>query len=126
LAKGRIICVYCNIAHSTLHSDRFSGAEYSHIEAELDFITFDDLLDHIEQIVCRVIVLVLEDPFAKDCIKKYNPEFTKPARPFMRMRYSDAINWLRARGIQTPEGQDHVFGDDMLVPLHSLVCQTAA
>ena len=30
-------------------------AEYTHIEAELDFITFDDLLDHLELVICRVM-----------------------------------------------------------------------
>jgi len=29
------------------------------------------------------------------------------------MRYSEAIDWLRERGIKTGEGNDHVFGDDM-------------
>lgn len=88
-------------------------AEYSHIEAELDFITFDDLLEHLEHIICQVIDLILDDTIAAAKIKQYNPEFKKPARPFMRMRYSDAIEWLRTRGIKTSEGEDHVFGDDM-------------
>lgn len=45
----------------------------------------------------------------------------------MRMRQSDAIDGLRERGIHTPEGKDHAFGDDMLVPIDShLMCQTAA
>lgn len=65
--------------------------------------------------VCRVIDLTLEDPVAAKCIKKYNPEFTKPSRPFMRMRYSDAIGWLVQRGIKNSEGNDHTFGDDMSV-----------
>lgn len=34
-------------------------AEYTHLEAELDFITFDILLDHLEYIICRVIDLIL-------------------------------------------------------------------
>lgn len=88
-------------------------AEYSHIEAELDFITFDDLLAHLEHIICRVIDLTLENRIAAEKIKEYNPEFTSPSRPFLRMRYSEAIDWLRARGIQNAEGNDHVFGDDM-------------
>lgn len=88
-------------------------SEYTHIEAELDFITFDDLLSHLEHIICRVIDLTLENPIAAEAIKKYHPEFTKPSRPFLRMRYSEAIDWLRERGIKTGEGKDHVFGDDM-------------
>ncbi|KAI5466649.1 hypothetical protein BGZ63DRAFT_369169 [Mariannaea sp. PMI_226] len=88
-------------------------SEYTHIEAELDFITFDDLLGHLEHVICRVIDLTLENPSAAEFIKKYNPEFVKPSRPFLRMRYSDAIDWLRERGIKNEEGNDHQFGDDI-------------
>ncbi|KAK0388962.1 hypothetical protein NLU13_2539 [Sarocladium strictum] len=88
-------------------------SEYTHIEAELDFINFDDLLSHLEHIICRVIDLVLENPTAAAAIEKYHPEFKKPQRPFMRMRYSDAIDWLREKGIKNTEGTDHVFGDDI-------------
>ncbi|KAI8675364.1 Asparagine--tRNA ligase [Fusarium keratoplasticum] len=88
-------------------------SEYTHVEAELDFITFDDLLSHLEHVICRVIDLALENPIAAEAIKKYNPEFKKPERPFMRMRYSDAIDWLRERGIKNEEGNDHTFGDDI-------------
>jgi asparaginyl-tRNA synthetase len=88
-------------------------AEYSHIEAELDFITFDNLLAHLEHIICRVIELIVDNPVAAEKIKKYNPGFSKPSRPFLRMRYVEAIDWLRKRGIKNTEGEDHVFGDDM-------------
>lgn len=43
-------------------------AEYTHVEAELDIITFDDLLDHLEHMICRVIDLVLKDPSADEYI----------------------------------------------------------
>ncbi|KAH7200236.1 hypothetical protein DER44DRAFT_790009 [Fusarium oxysporum] len=88
-------------------------SEYSHVEAELDFITFDNLLDHLEHVICRVIDLTLENPVAAEAIKKYNPDFEKPSRPFLRMRYSDAIDWLRERGIKNEDGNDHTFGDDI-------------
>lgn len=88
-------------------------SEYTHIEAELDFIQFDDLLSHIEHVICRVINLVLENPTAAEAIRRFNPEFTKPSRPFLRMRYAEAIDWLRERGIPNEEGNGHVFGDDM-------------
>jgi asparaginyl-tRNA synthetase len=60
-----------------------------------------------------VIDLTLEIPIAANAIKKYNPKFTKPSRPFLRMRYSEAVDWLRANGIKNEDGNDHVFGDDM-------------
>ena len=90
-------------------------SEYTHVEAELDFITFEDLLAHLEDVICLVIDHTLENPIAANFINKYNPEFEKPSRPFLRMRYSEAIDWLRAKGIKNEEGNDHTFGDDMYV-----------
>ncbi|KAL3424978.1 asparaginyl-tRNA synthetase [Phlyctema vagabunda] len=90
-------------------------AEYSHVEAELDFIDFGDLLDHIEDMVCKVIDILLADAEIAGLIKELNPEFTAPSRPFKRMRYSDAIDWLNAQDppILNEEGNPHVFGDDI-------------
>jgi len=84
-----------------------------HIEAELDFVNFETLVSHIEQLICQVIDIAFGNSLAAEAIKKYNPNFQKPVRPFIRMRYSDAIDWLRAHDIKTDEGKDHVFGDDM-------------
>lgn len=88
-------------------------AEYTHIEAELDFITFDDLLVHLEEIICRVLSLVLSKPAVAKLLQELNPEFKMPERPFKRMRYSDAIDWLRKNEIPNEEGQPHEFGDDI-------------
>ncbi|KAF7941597.1 uncharacterized protein EAE97_006434 [Botrytis byssoidea] len=90
-------------------------SEYTHVEAELDFIDFDDLLDHLEEMISTVISTVMADPEIAGYIKELNPEFQAPARPFKRMRYSDAINWLNAQDppILNEEGNPHVFGDDI-------------
>ncbi|KAF2671074.1 asparaginyl-tRNA synthetase, cytoplasmic [Microthyrium microscopicum] len=88
-------------------------SEYTHVEAELDFITFDDLLTHLEAIICRVIDLTLSDPTIAAHIERLNPGFTPPARPFLRMKYSDAIQWLIDHKIENEEGKPHEFGDDI-------------
>ncbi|EKD17616.1 uncharacterized protein L3040_006738 [Drepanopeziza brunnea f. sp. 'multigermtubi'] len=90
-------------------------SEYTHVEAELDFIDFDDLLDHLEEMISRVITTILDDKEIAGYIKELNPEFTPPTRPFKRMRYSDAIDWLNAQDppILNEEGNPHVFGDDI-------------
>jgi asparaginyl-tRNA synthetase len=90
-------------------------SEYTHVEAELDFIDFDDLLDHLEEMISRVITTILEDKEIAGYIKELNPEFKPPTRPFKRMRYSDAIDWLNAQDppILNEEGNPHVFGDDI-------------
>lgn len=88
-------------------------AEYTHVEAELDFITFDDLLAHLELVMCRVVDLLFEDPRIAEFIKQRNPDFQKPTRPFKRMRYSEAIDWLREHDIKNEDGNPHTFGDDI-------------
>lgn len=90
-------------------------SEYTHIEAELDYINFDELLDHLEEVICRVIDIVLANPIIAAHLKELNPTFQKPARPFLRMKYTDAIDWLNAQDPPIPneEGNPHVFGDDI-------------
>ncbi|KAK2625996.1 hypothetical protein QTJ16_004258 [Diplocarpon rosae] len=90
-------------------------SEYTHVEAELDFIDFEDLLDHLEEMISRVITTILEDEEIAGYIKELNPDFGHPGRPFKRMRYSDAIDWLNSQDppILNEEGKPHVFGDDI-------------
>ena len=85
------------------------------MEAELDFIDFNDLLDHLEEIISRVVDKVLADETASYYLKKLNPNFQKPSRPFLRMKYSEAIEWLNKQDppILNEEGKPHVFGDDI-------------
>ncbi|KAL3471680.1 hypothetical protein BJX99DRAFT_19896 [Aspergillus californicus] len=111
-ALGDVFCV-CPSFRAEKSLTRRHLSEYTHIESELDFITFTDLLDHLEAVICRVLEIVLADPVAKPIIEKLNPEFQTPSRPFLRMKYSDAIDWLREREIPNEEGKPHEFGDDI-------------
>jgi asparaginyl-tRNA synthetase len=88
-------------------------SEYTHIEAELDFITFNDLLDHLEYVMCAVLKKVLAEPEIAAIIAKLNPDFELPKQPFLRMKYAEAIEWLNEHNILTDEGKPHVFGDDI-------------
>ncbi|CAO2654188.1 Nn.00g109210.m01.CDS01 [Neocucurbitaria sp. VM-36] len=88
-------------------------AEYTHIEAELDYIHFDDLLTHLEEVMCRVLEVTMADPIIKQHIMDLNPEFQMPERPFKRMKYQDAIDWLVEHNIPNEDGEPHKFGDDI-------------
>ncbi|CAN9183007.1 unnamed protein product [Alternaria alternata] len=88
-------------------------AEYTHVEAELDYINFDDLLNHLEEVMCRVLEITMSDPVIKQYIMDLNPEFQVPERPFKRMKYQDAIDWLVENGIPNEDGEPHKFGDDI-------------
>ena len=109
---GNVFCVAPSFrAEKSLTRRHLS--EYTHIEAELDFITFEDLLVHLEEVMSRVVETALASPATKKLVYDLNPTFQTPERPFMRMRYSDTIDWLREHDILNEEGQPHQFGDDI-------------
>lgn len=113
-SMGNVYCIEKSFrAEKSLTRRHLS--EYTHIEAELDFITFEDLLNHLEDMICGVVDMILADEELAGYIKQLNPGFQKPSRPFMRMKYTDAIDWLNAQDPPIPneEGNPHVFGDDI-------------
>ena len=109
---GNVFCVAPSFrAEKSLTRRHLS--EYTHIEAELDFITFDDLLSHLEGVICSVVDILLSTPASAKLIKDLNPDFVAPSRPFLRMKYSDAIDWLVDNRILNEDGEQHKFGDDI-------------
>ncbi|KAK6543765.1 asparagine--tRNA ligase [Orbilia ellipsospora] len=111
-ALGDVFCVQESFRAERSVTRRHLS-EYTHIEGELAFIQFDDLLNHLEEMISRVLEIVLADPQCKEIIKQLNPDFKVPERPFMRLKYEDAIKWLNEHDIKTDEDKDHVFGDDI-------------
>ncbi|KAJ8028991.1 Asparagine--tRNA ligase, cytoplasmic [Holothuria leucospilota] len=87
-------------------------AEYTHIEAECGFLTFENLLERIEDLVCDTVERVLKTP-AGEIIKEMHPEFQPPKRPFKRMDYSDAIKYLKEHDIKKDDGTYYEFGEDI-------------
>ncbi|KAI2261096.1 asparagine--tRNA ligase, partial [Ophidiomyces ophidiicola] len=55
-ALGDVFCI-CPSFRAEKSLTRRHLSEYTHIEAELDFIAFPDLLDHLEALICRVLDL---------------------------------------------------------------------
>lgn len=97
-------------------------SEYTHCEAEMGFIEFEDLLTFIEDMIVSVLDQVLDDPAAAQIVKELNPDFKRPRKPFKRMDYSDAIKWLNEHGIKKDVldengvkiGEaDYEFGEDI-------------
>ncbi|ORY85341.1 asparaginyl-tRNA synthetase [Leucosporidium creatinivorum] len=116
---GDVFCVAESFRAEKSHTRRHLS-EYTHVEAELAFLTFEELLEHIEEVICRTIDGVLADPKTKALIDSLWPEgesFTPPSRPFMRMDYRDAIKYCNEHNITRPgpDGTDgpHVVGDDI-------------
>ncbi|XP_048482253.1 asparagine--tRNA ligase, cytoplasmic isoform X2 [Plutella xylostella] len=88
-------------------------AEYSHVEAECPFISFTDLLDRLEDLVVDVVERVLASDEGKALVHDLNPNFKKPERPFKRMAYTEALEWLKTNNVTKEDGSFYEFGDDI-------------
>jgi len=99
---GDVFCVQESFRAENSHTRRHLS-EYTHLEAELAFIDFNDLMTHIEAIICETVDRLLADPSSAALIKQLNPNFSAPARPFLRLSYVDAIKWLNEHDIKRPE-----------------------
>lgn len=89
-------------------------SEYTHIEAELADIKFDDLISSIEALVCYSMKRFYSE--MKDDILGVFPDFKfqkVPNAPFKRIRYTEAIEILRSKGYKKEDGEDFEVGDDI-------------
>uniref|UniRef100_W5KR56 asparagine--tRNA ligase n=1 Tax=Astyanax mexicanus TaxID=7994 RepID=W5KR56_ASTMX len=91
-------------------------SEYTHIEAECPFMSYEDLLNRLEDLVCDVVDRVLKSPAAA-LLYDINPDFKPPKRPFKRMNYTEAIEWLKEHDIKKDDGTYYEFGE-VCAPLH--------
>ncbi|XP_026470313.1 asparagine--tRNA ligase, cytoplasmic isoform X2 [Ctenocephalides felis] len=87
-------------------------AEFTHVEAECVFLTFDDLLDRLEDLVVDVVDRVLASPLGY-IVHELNPDFKPPKRPFKRMDYGAAIKYLKENNITKDDGTFYEFGEDI-------------
>ncbi|TPX32790.1 asparagine---tRNA ligase [Synchytrium microbalum] len=109
---GDVYCLAESFRAEKSHTRRHLS-EYTHCEAELAFITFDDLLNAIEDMVVGVIDRIMASPTHKKLLESLNPGFQPPKKPFRRMQYSEAIQWLRDHNVTKDNGDFYEFGEDI-------------
>lgn len=87
--------------------------EFTHVEGECPFITFEELLDRLEFLVSDVVERVLAHPIAGPLVRELNPAIQPLKRPFKRMNHSEAIDWLNKRNITKDDGSTWQWNDDI-------------
>ncbi|KAI0002416.1 asparaginyl-tRNA synthetase [Russula compacta] len=109
---GDVFCIQESFRAENSHTRRHLS-EYTHLEAELAFITFDDLMNNIEAIICETVDKLLQNESSAALIKQLNPSFAPPARPFKRLSYVDAIAWLNEHDIphEAEDAEGNVIKD---------------
>lgn len=109
---GNVFCVMPSFRAEKSRTRRHLS-EYTHFEAEMGFLTYDDLLNTLEDMVVDVAERIVAR--AGDMLKSVNPDFVPPKRPFLRMNYSDAIKWLNDNNVYKDEETKEHFqmGDDI-------------
>lgn len=86
-------------------------SEYTHMEAECPFISYEDLLQRVEDLIVDVSERVVA--MAGQLLSEVNPKFVPPKKPFKRMNYTDALVWLKENDVRRPDGEFYEFGDDI-------------
>ncbi|KAG9392975.1 Aspartyl/Asparaginyl-tRNA synthetase, class IIb [Carpediemonas membranifera] len=89
---GDVYCIMPSYRAERSHTRRHL-AEFTHVEVEYSFISFDDLLNRIEDMVCSVYDGLWErhGDIIAELRGKGETEAPKLERPFMRLEYMDAI-----------------------------------
>jgi asparaginyl-tRNA synthetase len=109
---GDVFCMTESFRAEKSHTRRHL-AEFTHCEAELAFIEFEELQKFVEDMVCGVVEAVFADPEGVRIMKELHPGFKTPSRPFRRMDYSEAIDWLRDNAVTREDGSAYEYGDDI-------------
>ncbi|KAL0230423.1 hypothetical protein PCE1_003983 [Barthelona sp. PCE] len=111
-ALGNVFCVMPSYRAEKSRTRRHC-TEFTHLEGECPFVTFEELQEIVEASIMRVTQMIAEKPELLALVRSLNPDFEPITKPFMRLHYRDAIQWLIDHGVKTKEGVDFKFGDDI-------------
>lgn len=110
---GRTYCIMPSYRAEKSKTSRHLS-EFTHVEAELVDIDFEELLQSVEDLmrnsINRFYDITLED--IKKSIPDFRP-FELSSKPFRRITYSDAIEFFRSKNHLKPDGTSYEFMDDI-------------
>lgn len=113
-SAGRAYCIMPSYRAEKFNTSRHLS-EYTHVEAEIGDISFDDLLVEIEALVKYVVGEFYKKIY--DEIVKVDPEYKKVEidEPFKKISYSDAIETLVKHNVYKDKEQKiaYAYGDDI-------------
>ncbi|UCG89919.1 MAG: asparagine--tRNA ligase [Candidatus Heimdallarchaeota archaeon] len=105
---GNVFCVLPSFRAEKSRTRRHL-TEYTHIEAEMPWYEFEDLLEFMEDMIISVYTKAKENPI----LKKFNPTMEVPSKPFEQVTYEQSIRHLREYGIKGESGKYLEYGDDI-------------
>ncbi len=114
---GNVFCVLPSFRAEKSRTRRHL-TEYTHIEAEMPWFDFNDLLEFMENMIIHVYKTALDIP----TLQTFNENVVLPEKPFERVSYDKALELLREYEIKGEAGKYLESGDDITEgPERSLV-----
>ncbi|MES1907258.1 MAG: hypothetical protein MHM6MM_000415 [Cercozoa sp. M6MM] len=102
---GNVFCL-AQSYRAEMSRTRRHLSEYAHLEAEMPFIDFEDLLNYVEDMMVDTCQRIWDDEKLRELVLSLNPEFKVPERPFVRMDYADAVAYCNEHGIWNDNPDD--------------------
>ncbi|MHA2303942.1 MAG: asparagine--tRNA ligase [Candidatus Hodarchaeales archaeon] len=105
---GNVFCVLPSFRAEKSRTRRHL-TEYTHIEAEMPWFEFEDLLDFMEDMIIHVYTKAKESIIPS----KFDQEIIIHSKPFERVSYEKTIDLLREYEIKGESGEFLEHGDDI-------------
>jgi asparaginyl-tRNA synthetase len=105
---GNVFCVLPSYRAEKSRTRRHL-TEYTHIEAEMPWLDFDNLLDFMEDMMIHVYSSAKNSPI----VAKFDQKVEIPKKSFERVSYEKAIDLLREYDIKGESGTFLEYGEDL-------------
>lgn len=106
MAFGRVYC-FGPTFRAERSKTRRHLTEFWMVEPEVAFTTLEELMELAEDLICYIVERVLERRRPELAILERDPApLERVAKPFPRMTYDEAVQWLLDHGVPMTPGDD--------------------